>query len=105
MSNHASIRVAFIHIPRRIWAGGYNYQSNLFGALARYCSGQISPVLFTGRDAFDEVAELGNIPGVEVVKAPALDRRNASLLGAIAVGIDLSAVKEFRAAQIDVVFE
>ena len=44
----APLRVAFTHIPRRLWAGGYNYQSNLFAALDRYCPGEIMPVVFAG---------------------------------------------------------
>jgi glycosyltransferase involved in cell wall biosynthesis len=103
---HVPLRVAFTHLPRRLWAGGYNYQSNLFVALARYCPGVISPVLFAGpQDAGDEVAELAAIPGVEVVRSPAFGRRRTGLLSAVALGLDQSATAEFNAARIDVVFE
>ena len=106
MGDDAPLRVAFTHISRRLWAGGYNYQSNLFVALDRYCPGEISPVLFAGsEDAFDEVAAIAGIPGVEVVRSPAFDRRRASLASAVALGLDRSAATALRAARIDVVFE
>jgi glycosyltransferase involved in cell wall biosynthesis len=106
VGNHAPLRVAFTHISRRLWAGGYNYESNLFAALDRYCPGDISPVLFAGpHDGSDEIAALDSIPGVEVVRSPVFDRRSAGLVSAVALGIDCSAVAEFSAADIDVVFE
>ena len=43
------LRVAFTLISRRNWAGGYNYQSNLFAALNKYCPGEIAPVVFAGK--------------------------------------------------------
>jgi glycosyltransferase involved in cell wall biosynthesis len=106
VGDRAPLRVAFTHISRRLWAGGYNYQNNLFAALDRYCNGEIAPILFAGReDADDEVAALARIPGVEIVRSPAFDRRSAGLLSAIALGLNHSAVAAFRAADIDVVFE
>jgi glycosyltransferase involved in cell wall biosynthesis len=106
VADHAPLRVAFTHISRRLWAGGFNYQSNLFVALDRYCPGEIAPVLFAGpHDAADEVAALAKIPGVEIVRSPAFDRRKAGLAGAVALGVDGPAVAAFRAAGIDVVFE
>jgi glycosyltransferase involved in cell wall biosynthesis len=106
VADQAPLRVAFTHISRRLWAGGYNYQSNLFVALNRYCAGEITPVLFAGpHDAADEVAALAKIPGVEIVRSPAFGRRKAGLAGAVALGVDGSAVAAFRAARIDVVFE
>ena len=50
------LRVAFTIIPRRIWAGGYNYQSNLFAALNHYRQGEIAPVVFAGEQ--DDAADL-----------------------------------------------
>lgn len=100
------LRVAFTHISRRLWAGGYNYQSNLFAALNQYCPGQISPVLLAGPDdPADEVDTLAGIPGVEIVRSAAFDRRHASLISALALGLDRDASEAFRAANIDVVFE
>ena len=49
LTDRAPLRVAFTNIPRRLWAGGYNYQSNLFVALNRYCPGEIVPVMFAGQ--------------------------------------------------------
>ncbi len=104
--DQAPLRVAFTHLSRRLWAGGYNYQSNLFLALNRHCPGAITPVLFAGTDdAADEVAALADIPGVEVVRSGAFNRSNAALASALTLGMDRSAVVEFRAAGIDVVFE
>jgi hypothetical protein len=106
VGDHAPLRVAFTHISRRLWAGGYNYQSNLFAALDKYCKGEIAPVLFAGQqDDAEEVAALAAVPGVEVVRSPAFDRRGAGLLNAIALGSDRPAVAAFQAAGIDVVFE
>src|SRR5262249_24545222 len=82
-------RVAFTYISRRRWAGGYNYQLNLFAALARYCPGRIAPVLFAGTsEPAAELAPLSNIPGVEVVQSEAFDRRAAGLAAALVTGID-----------------
>jgi glycosyltransferase involved in cell wall biosynthesis len=106
VADHAPLRVAFTHIARCLWAGGYNYQSNLFAALDRYCPGAISPVLFAGtRDGADDVAAVADIPCVDVVLSRAFDRRRAGLLSAVALGLDDGAMAEFRAARIDVVFE
>jgi glycosyltransferase involved in cell wall biosynthesis len=106
VGDHAPLRLAFTHISRRLWAGGYNYQSNLFAALDKYCEGEIAPVLFAGeQDDREEVAALAAIPGVVVVRSPAFDRRRASLLSALALGLDKPAVRAFRGAGIDVVFE
>src|SRR3954447_806699 len=99
-------RVAFTHISRGLWAGGYNYQLNLFGALARHRAGEIAPVLFAGTEvSADELASFRSAPGVEVVQSPGFDRGHAGLLAALATGIDRKAVTEFKAKDIDVVFE
>lgn len=100
------LRVAFTLIPRRSWAGGYNYQSNLFAALNTYCPGEITPVVFAGQraDAAD-FAALGLIPGVELAQSAAFDRRRLAGFSALSLGLDYAAVDEFRARKIDVVFE
>jgi glycosyltransferase involved in cell wall biosynthesis len=106
VTDHAPLRVAFTNISRRLWAGGYNYQSNLFAALNRYCPGEIVPVVFAGvSDDPAELAALARIPGVEIVQSPAFDRRRSSLVAALAFGLDRGAATEFRARHIDVVFE
>jgi len=100
------LRVAFTPISRQLWAGGYNYQSNLFAALNRYCKGEISPVLFTSpHSPIEELDALASIPGVEIVRSPAFDHRHANLISAVALGLDRRAARAFRDAQIDVVFE
>jgi glycosyltransferase involved in cell wall biosynthesis len=100
------LRVAFTNIPRRLWAGGYNYQSNLFAALDRYRAGEIVPVVFAGMsDDSAELSSLSRIPGVEVVQSPAFDRRLSSLVTALAFGLDRAAATEFQAKRIDLIFE
>jgi glycosyltransferase involved in cell wall biosynthesis len=106
VSERTPLRVAFTTIPRRLWAGGYNYQSNLFAALSRYRAGELTPVVFAGqRDDAAELAALSRIPGVEIVRSPAFDDRVSGLAAALMLGLDSAAVAEFRAGRIDVVFE
>ncbi|WP_426441662.1 glycosyltransferase family 4 protein [Bradyrhizobium genosp. P] len=106
MAELAPLRVAFINVPRRLWAGGHNYQRNLFLVLNRHQPGAISPVLFAGlNESSDEIAAFSNIPDVEVVRSHAFDRHVAGLLGALALGIDYAAAAEFRDRRIDLVFE
>ncbi|WP_426527708.1 glycosyltransferase family 4 protein [Bradyrhizobium sp. McL0615] len=105
MSPGASLRVAFTHIPRQLWAGGYNYQSNLFAALDRFRPGEIAPVLFAGTDGDDaDLAPIAAIPGVEIVQSAAFTG-SRGLLAALALGLDRGAAAEFRAHQIDAVFQ
>jgi glycosyltransferase involved in cell wall biosynthesis len=93
-------------IPRRLWAGGYNYQSNLFTALDRYRPGEFRLVVFAGqRDDAAELAALARIPGVEIVRSPAFDGGISGLAAALTIGLDRAANTEFRANRIDVVFE
>jgi glycosyltransferase involved in cell wall biosynthesis len=93
-------------IPRRIWAGGYNYQTNLFAALDMYRSGEIAPIVFGGeRDDVADLEALARITGVETAQLAVFDRRRAGLAAALSVGLDYAAVAEFREKNIDVVFE
>jgi glycosyltransferase involved in cell wall biosynthesis len=106
LTGRAPVRVGFTNIPRRQWAGGYNYLLNLFAALDRYRPGEIVPVVFAGLD--DDPADLAafsQIPQVEVVQSAAFDRRSSGLFRALAFGLDQLAVTEFHAKRIDVVFE
>jgi glycosyltransferase involved in cell wall biosynthesis len=106
VTDDAPLRVAFTHISRRLWAGGYNYQSNLFAALNRYRPGEIVPVVFAGTsDDPAELAALARIPGVEVAQSPAFERHASNLIAALVLGLDLAAIAEFQARRIDVVFE
>ena len=105
MNLRAPSRLAFTHIPRRLWAGGYNYQSNLFAALSKFRPGEFAPVLFAGTGDDDaDLAPLAAIPGVEVVRSAAFEGR-AGLAAALALGLDREAATEFRTNRIDVVFE
>lgn len=100
------VRIAFSHISRRIWAGGYNYQRNLFEALNRYYPGVIEPVLFVGtKDDSEEIAALASIPSVKVIQSPAFDRTAIAVFNAVVFGRDGPAVAEFRARRVDMVFE
>lgn len=106
MAERAPRRVAFTHISRALWAGGYNYQLNLFGALASHRPGEITPVLFAGSDApAAELAPFRTAPGVEVVQSPVFDRGYAGLMAALATGIDGKAFNAFKASHIEIVFE
>ena len=106
LTARAPLRVAFTIIPRRSWAGGYNYQSNLFAALNRYRQGEIAPVVFAGeQDDAADLEALARIPGVEIAQSAAFDRRRAGLAAALSLGIDYAAVAEFRERKVDVVFE
>lgn len=112
MPEPAPLRIAFTNIPRRLWAGGYNYQRNLFEALSRYAPGAVTPVLFAGTaDEPEEIAALAGIPAVEIVRSPVFDQaatglaRLTGLARAIALGLDGPAVAEFRLRNIDMVFE
>lgn len=100
------IRVGFMLIPRRRWAGGYNYLTNLFLALHQHRPGDISPVVFAAPD--DDAADLdglARIPGVETVCTAAVERSRAGLLNAFLFGRDRRAAAAFQANAIDVVFE
>lgn len=112
MPEHTSLRIAFTNIPRRLWAGGYNYQRNLFEALNRHSPGAVVPVLFAGTaDDPEEIAVLASIPGVEVVRSPVFDHaatglaRATDLARAIVFGLDAPAAAAFTASRIDMVFE
>lgn len=99
------MRLAFTLFPRQLWAGGYNYQSNLFAALNQYRPGQFTPVLFAGKNDDDaDFAAVSKIPGIEAVRSAAFDGRTG-LMSALALGLDSAASAEFRANNIDVVFE
>ena len=104
-SRAAPLRLAFTHIPRQLWAGGYNYQSNLFGALSQFRPGELTPVLFAGVGDDDaDLAALAGIPGVEVVRSAAFESRTG-LAAALVLGLDRGAAVEFRSQRIDAIFE
>jgi glycosyltransferase involved in cell wall biosynthesis len=107
LTGHPCLRVAFTSIPRRLWAGGYNYQRNLFAALSHYSPGEIAPVMFAGIDAdATELAALSQIPAVEVVQSSVFNRDSSSgLVSALVFGLDRPAANEFRDMRVDLVFE
>jgi glycosyltransferase involved in cell wall biosynthesis len=99
------VRFAFNHISRPLWAGGYNYQRNLFAALARFRPGEFVPVVFAGHQADEnELAELAAIPGVEIARSAAFDGQ-PGLTAALAGGLDRVAAQAFRVARVDAVVE
>ncbi|MES5488611.1 glycosyl transferase, partial [Bradyrhizobium sp. INPA03-11B] len=99
------LRFAFSHISRRLWAGGYNYQRNLFAALDRFLPGEFVPVVFAGTRAEEnELAELAAVPGVEIVRSEAFDGQ-PGLAAALALGLDRGAAATFHSARVDVVVE
>lgn len=100
------IRLAFTLISRKVWAGGYNYQLNLFNALAKYCPGAITPVVFAGKG--HDVAELDAIRQVkatEVVRSPHFDRPALVSLGLTLLAQDRGAISSFRTHNIDAIWE
>jgi glycosyltransferase involved in cell wall biosynthesis len=100
------IRLAFTLISRELWAGGYNYQRNLFAALHNYRRGEITPVIFAGMDADPgDLSGLLEIPEVEVAQSNAFDRRGAGLASALILGLDGRAARAFSDRGVDVVFE
>ena len=108
MTDSRPLRVAFPTVPSRLWAGGYNYQRNLFTALNVHCAGEITPVVFAGNQGDPaELAALLEIPGVEIVRSDAFDfdDRHSRVVGALVLGLDGRAAVEFRAQRIDAVFE
>jgi glycosyltransferase involved in cell wall biosynthesis len=102
----APLRLAFTHISRRAWAGGYNYLANLFASLEAHQKGRFTPVVFaaTGADQ-QELAELAMLPSVEVVRSGAFEQTRGAIAAAILTGIDRAAVNEFARQRIDVVVE
>ncbi|MHC2439341.1 glycosyltransferase family 4 protein [Bradyrhizobium sp. USDA 4451] len=100
-----ALRFAFGHISRRLWAGGYNYQRNLFAALDRFLPGEFTAVVFAGNAADEnELAELAAVPGVEVIRSKAFDGQ-PGLAAALGLGLDSGAAAAFRSARVDVVVE
>jgi glycosyltransferase involved in cell wall biosynthesis len=102
----APLRLAFTHISRQAWAGGYNYLANLFASLDATQKGRFVPVVFAGFTANQqELDELAKLPCVEVIRASAFDRTRMGLADAVITGLDHAAVDEFKRHGIDVVIE
>ncbi|MBR0916186.1 glycosyltransferase family 4 protein [Bradyrhizobium japonicum] len=106
MSDARPIRLAFTLISRKAWAGGYNYQLNLFHALAKYCPGAITPVVFAS-EAHDagELAPIRKVPGAETVCSVHFDRPALTSLLPTMFAQDRRAIASFRNHKIDAVWE
>ena len=106
MINARPIRVAFTLISRQAWAGGFNYQLNLFHALAKYRPGAISPVVFAGEghDA-GELATIRKIPDAETVCSVHFDRPAMTSLLPTMFAQDCGAISSFRDHKINAVWE
>jgi glycosyltransferase involved in cell wall biosynthesis len=100
------LRLAFNYIPRSLWAGGHNYQRNLFAALNRHRPGEFLPVVFAGitEDA-DDLTAFATIPNVTIVQDQAFNRRANRLAGTPSLLLDRSAATVFKRLDIDVVIE
>ncbi|KYG24598.1 hypothetical protein SE92_33735 [Bradyrhizobium sp. AT1] len=106
MSDARPIRLAFTLISRKAWAGGFNYQLNLFHALAKYCPGAIRPVVFAG-EAHDagELAIIQKVPNAETVCSAHFDRPALTSLMPTMFAQDRGAISSFRSHKIDAVWE
>jgi glycosyltransferase involved in cell wall biosynthesis len=101
------MRIAFTLVDRRLWAGGFRYQVNLFCLLAMHRPGEVAPVVFHPVGAPPpDLAELAVIPGVELVASDAVASRGVNTLAkALAFGRDQAVVGEFDRHGIDLIFE
>ncbi|MCA1365095.1 glycosyltransferase family 4 protein [Bradyrhizobium sp. IC3069] len=106
MSDARPIRLAFTLISRKAWAGGYNYQLNLFHALAKYCPGAITPVVFAGK-AHDagELAPIRKVPGAETICSAHFDRPALASLLPTMFAQDRDAISIFRDHDVNAVWE
>jgi len=106
LSDARPIRLAFTLISRKAWAGGYNYQLNLFHALAKYCPGAITPVVFAG-EAHDagELATIRKVQDAETVCSMHFDRPALTSLLPTMFAQDRGAIASFRNHKIDAVWE
>lgn len=102
------MRVAFPLISASNWTGGYNYLFNLVRALSLHCPDAVTPLLMCGDDVRDdETAPFAQLPGVELVRAPELNRarRTRSLALALLRGVDEPLRRLLIRHRVDVVFE
>ena len=102
------IRVAFPLIGGKKWLGGYNYLVNLISVLVKHPSCNISPVVFCGYDASEDLLKpFISLDGVSVVRTSCFDasRQRSSLLLSLFWGFDPLIKKLFLFHNIDVIFE
>ncbi len=102
-----TLRVAFTLVDRQRWAGGYQYQINLFRILRHRGEKRISPLLFAGLDAAqEELLPFRSLLDDGIILSPVFNRKNQGrrLLDALFSGKDRKAEAIFQRRHIDVVF-
>jgi glycosyltransferase involved in cell wall biosynthesis len=102
-----TIRVAFTLINKYRWAGGYQYQINLFRIWREYGDPRILPVLFIGQDAAEgDIKPFCSLINDRIVASPVFNqkRKRRRLIDTLISGKDRSAEKVFQQNRIDVVF-
>ena len=104
------MRVAFTLIGGAGWTGGINYLENLLSALSEQTECNIIPVLFAGTDADAKVLSrlspyLGEPPVLSPVWNNNKQMRVMRLLTGFVLQRDYLAEREFKKANIDVVFQ
>ena len=101
------IRVAFTLIDKYQWAGGYQYQLNLFRLWREYGDPSILPVLFVGQDAAEvDIKPFRLLIDDRIVASSVFNqkRKGWRLIDAFICGKDKGAEKIFKQDHIDVVF-
>ena len=102
-----TIRVAFTLIDKSRWAGGYQYQINLFRIWREYGDPRILPVLFIGQDAAEgDIKPFRSLIDDRIVVSPVFNqkRKTRRLIDTLISGKDRSAETVFQQNRIDVVF-
>jgi glycosyltransferase involved in cell wall biosynthesis len=104
------MRVAFTLIGGAGWTGGINYLENLLSALAEQPSCDVQPVLFAGTDTDPKVLArltpyLAEPPILSPVWGSGKLMRIARLACGFGLQCDFLARREFKRANIDVVFQ
>jgi hypothetical protein len=103
------VRVAFTLIGGAGWTGGVNYLENLLSALADYPECNVQSILFAGTDIDSDILErLSPYLVVPPILSATWNSNKLTRLARLACGFGLQrdylAEREFRRANIDVVF-
>lgn len=104
------MRVAFTLIGGAGWTGGINYLENLLSALAEQPACNVQPVLFAGTKTDSKVlARLAPYLVEPPILSPVWDESKVMRIARLALGFglqcDFLAKREFKRANIDVVFQ
>jgi glycosyltransferase involved in cell wall biosynthesis len=102
------IRVAFAPISGKSWTGGYNYFLNLMRSLTDHASARLRPVLCIADDVDqDLLAPFTSLSGIDVLRSSGFreELKARHLREAVLTGLDRSAVREFEAHGVNVIFE